>query len=183
MRTKLSMFVRFSGIILVLVAIIAARDMFMNYSDSVNHGLKLLTPDESQVAGVATESPSDTEITEVKLISDSNMLSIMAEEAHTPEERMLGLMYRESLCSHCGMLFFNETDTREGFWMKNCEIPLDIIFISEEKKIVDIKHDFEPCTDEPCPVYHPDVPYRYVLEVNGGWTEKNDIEIGNVATF
>jgi hypothetical protein len=68
---------------------------------------------------------------------------------------------------------------KSGFWMKNCEMPLDIIFIDSEGVIIDIKEDFEPCRQDPCPSYIPDYAYKYALEVNGGWVEENGVEIGD----
>jgi hypothetical protein len=122
------------------------------------------------------------EVNEGDPISDEESeqaLTVHAELADTEEERIRGLMYRESLCDDCGMLFVFNEDSQGGFWMKNCEISLDIIFIDEEGLIVDMAENFEPCPANPCPVYDPKHSYRYALEVNGGWAEENKVRIGD----
>ena len=103
---------------------------------------------------------------------------IEAEVANNLEERGKGLMSREFLDDNNGMLFIFDNENYHSFWMKNTLIPLDIIFISEELEIVDIVYA-EPCTDDPCQSYKPVKPAKYVLEVNGNFTVKNDIKIGN----
>ncbi|MBN2100423.1 DUF192 domain-containing protein [Candidatus Dojkabacteria bacterium] len=121
----------------------------------------------------------DNDSLQVEVVTDTDRLVVKVEEARTPEELGQGLMYRENLCENCGMVFYFKTDRTGGFWMKNCEIPLDIIFIDSAGEIVDIKRDFEPCNEEICPSYTPMKVYRYALEVNAGWCEKNDVEVGD----
>lgn len=106
---------------------------------------------------------------------------VIAEQARTLEEITMGLMYREELCPDCGMLFYYPSETLSSFWMKNCRIPLDILFIATDGTIVDIKENFEPCEEDPCPAYQPATAFRYALEVNGGWVEGNDIVVGEKA--
>ncbi|MBN1618368.1 DUF192 domain-containing protein [Candidatus Dojkabacteria bacterium] len=118
----------------------------------------------------------------VTVSNDSNQYSVYVEEARTVAEVTQGLMYRTELCDKCGMLFYFDYDNQSGFWMKNCEISLDIVFIDKTGKIVDIKHSFEPCHSAYCPSYSPSSPYRYVLEVNGGWCNEHGVTIGNKVT-
>lgn len=93
---------------------------------------------------------------------------IALEIADTPSAQMQGLMFRESLDSNSGMLFvFNETKTRT-FWMKNTKIPIDILFLDEEYRIVTLYRDVPPCTAMPCELYSSLVPVPYALEVNAG---------------
>ena len=105
-------------------------------------------------------------------------IKIKAEIADTQEKRERGLMFRESLKENSGMFFTFDNDATFNFWMKNTLIPLDIIFISNDLNIVDIVHA-EPCTEEPCKSYKTSKPARYVLEVNGNFTTKNNIEVGD----
>jgi uncharacterized membrane protein (UPF0127 family) len=63
--------------------------------------------------------------------------------------------------------------------MKNTLIPLDMIFIDKDHKIVYIEPQAQPCEADPCKVYNPGVTYRYVVEVNGGWVEKNTVKVGD----
>ncbi len=103
---------------------------------------------------------------------------IHAELAKTPAQWSRGLMYRPSLPADSGMLFIFPQESIQSFWMKNTLIPLDMIFISADQKIVDLKNNFLPCTADPCPTYQSAAPAKYVLEVNGGLVKKMGISLG-----
>mgnify|MGYP000173713911 CR=1 FL=1 len=80
------------------------------------------------------------------------------------------------------MFFIFPMEDRYSFWMAKTLIPLDIIWISENMEIAYILENVQPCTEEKiykCPSFTPDKPGKYVLEVNAGWVEKNNIETGN----
>jgi hypothetical protein len=86
------------------------------------------------------------------------------------------------------MFFAFEYPIQYGFWMKNCEFPLDMIFLNESYEIVDIIKDAQPCktvdaTQEKCPSYIPKNAYKYVVEVNAGSTTQNGIAIGQKVTI
>ncbi len=107
---------------------------------------------------------------------------IQIERALTSQEQSRGLMYRESLCEECGMLFvFGDEQTRT-FWMKNTLIPLDLVWINAEKEVVGVTQA-EPCESDPCPTYSSPEPAKYVLEVNAGFAQENGIKEGSVASF
>ena len=108
-----------------------------------------------------------------------NGVIVSVELAITPEEKTTGLMYREYLAENAGMLFISRDERLQTFWMKNTLIPLDIIFLSSDEKIVEIKPDFEPCETVSCPSYTSKVPAMYVLEVNAGFVEENGLKIGD----
>ena len=107
---------------------------------------------------------------------------VNAELAETMEERSQGLMYRERLEEGEGMLFVFETESTHSFWMKNTLIPLDMIWIGKDMRVVHIEHAV-PCTTENCKSYTPNKPALYVLETNAGFAEKNGIKVGNIATI
>lgn len=104
--------------------------------------------------------------------------TISVELAQTAEERERGLMFRESLCETCGMLFLFEDEGYRHFWMKNTLIPLDMIFISTNFVIVDIL-EAEPCLNDPCQTYASKEKARYVLEVNKGFSKHYGVEKGD----
>lgn len=108
-----------------------------------------------------------------------NGKKIKVEIVDTELERERGLMYRESLQENSGMLFVFPDSEIRSFWMKNTLIPLDIIFINENLEIVDIKNAI-PCSSEPCILYTSNLPIKYVLEVNSGFSEENNIAIGEI---
>lgn len=106
-------------------------------------------------------------------------VEIRVEIADTPAERETGLMHRDSLAEDAGMLFILDDEGVVGFWMKDTIIPLDIIFISKDWRIVNIRHSAQPCRAEPCESYFSDAPVRYVLEVNGGFAQRHNTSEGD----
>lgn len=88
----------------------------------------------------------------------------------TPETRRKGLMNRESLENNTGMLFVFEHEAVYPFWMKNTLIPLTMVWIAEDGKIID-QQDAVPCKQADCPNYVPAGKAKYVLEVNMGELE------------
>ena len=96
----------------------------------------------------------------------------------TPEEQMRGMMGRDSLDG--GMLFpYGEAGER-SFHMQNCKIPLDIIFITQGK-ITNISPDCPPCLEDECPQYTGVA--DNVLELPGGYSQQNNINIGDHIKF
>lgn len=96
--------------------------------------------------------------------------------AITDNERQLGLMNIMEMPENEGMLFkFPESKPR-SFWMKNTEIPLDIIFIDENQQIINIHYNTPPCkekdpTQQKCPLYLSSKPAKYAIELNAGQSE------------
>lgn len=123
------------------------------------------------------------EVTDLKF-TDSNGIekrSIQVEIADTTSKRAYGLMNRNFLAENRGMLFvFPDEELRE-FWMKDTYIPLDIIFLNAEKEIVKINKNAIPLNTENR--YPSEKPAKYAIEVNGGWTSSNNINIGDKAEF
>ena len=110
-------------------------------------------------------------------------LKIDVELAQTIAQQARGLMFREALAENAGMLFVFSSESPKTFWMKNTKIPLDLIFISADKKVVEIKESFEPCHEASCLSYRSLAAAKYVLEVNAGFVQKNDIQIGDALNF
>ena len=108
---------------------------------------------------------------------------VQAEIADSESKRRLGLMFRKSLPENQGMLFSFDRENNYSFWMKNMQFPLDIIYISKDKRIVDIKIDVSPCKDDSCESLVPLAKSKYVLEVNSGFSQKNKIAIGDKVSF
>ncbi len=102
------------------------------------------------------------------------------EIAKTIEERRTGLMYRKKLLNNEGMLFIFPREKIIQLWMKNTYIPLDVIFISESKVIVDIKKNMEKLSKT---IVKSKVKSRYALEFNAGLINKLDIKIGDKVLF
>ena len=109
-----------------------------------------------------------------------SVATVSVEVADNKTERRRGLMFRESLCENCGMLFVYENADERAFWMKNTLIPLDIIFISEDEKVLNVETAYpEPNkSDSDLTRYRSDDEANYVLEVNAGFAEEKGIEKG-----
>ena len=92
------------------------------------------------------------------------------EVADDHEERVQGLMYRESMPAGHGMLFVFEDDAPQAFWMKNTYIPLDILYFDGERRFVSAHYRVPTCKygGDNCPSYPSDGDARYVLELNAG---------------
>jgi uncharacterized protein len=97
--------------------------------------------------------------------------------------REQGLMFRKSLSQGTGMLFVFDRMGLYQFWMKNTEIPLDMIWMDENYRIVYIKHQAQPCTQDPCDIIGPDVEAKYVLEINAGSAENLGIKVNETMTL
>jgi uncharacterized membrane protein (UPF0127 family) len=109
--------------------------------------------------------------------------TVRIEIAADDPTREQGLMYRDRLAEDAGMLFFFGKTDEYPFWMKNTLIPLDIIWLDEQRKIVHIGRDIPPCRAEPCVSYAPGAKARYVLEVAAGVAAKHHLAEGSVLRF
>ena len=121
---------------------------------------------------------SDKKSDQILIDNGHEDIAVNVQIADDSNERARGLMFVESLDENAGMFFVFERESYLTFWMKNTLIPLDIIFIDEKLKIVDIKNAM-PCSQNPCELYKSTAPAKYVLEVNGNFTIKNSIRPGN----
>lgn len=98
---------------------------------------------------------------------------------NTPKEIKRGMMNKTFDDSFNGMLFVMNSK-EHSFWMKNCIIPLDIIFINGNK-ITKIHHNCPPCEDEDCKYYHGKG--DYALELKGGTCKKLGIKAGDTVSL
>ena len=106
---------------------------------------------------------------------NAGMHLIRAELARTPDERSIGLMFRQTMAGNDGMLFAFEVPSQQCFWMKNTLLPLSAAFIADDGSIVNIE-DMKPQTlDSHCSAK----PVRFVLEMNQGWFAKRGLKAGS----
>ena len=103
--------------------------------------------------------------------------TVRAEVSATPEERERGLMFREHLPQGSGMLFVFENVETRAFWMEDTFIPLDIAYLDQNLRIVDIQA-MEPESGD---LYESAEPAMFALEVPQGWFEEHGIEVGDEA--
>lgn len=101
------------------------------------------------------------------------------EVAKTPKQQEIGLMNRRSLAANRGMIFLFQLPRFTLFWMKNTLIPLDMIFLANNK-IVAIYNNVQPCTKNPCPTYGPQtVMTDRVIELQAGRAKSLGLQRGD----
>lgn len=113
-------------------------------------------------------------------------LSVKAQVADTASVRKKGLSERDSLPINSGMLFVFDKSGKWGIWMKGMKFPIDIIWIDDGKKIVDIAEDAVPepgKKDSALTVYRPRADSKYVLEINAGLSNLNNLRVGDTVNF
>lgn len=112
----------------------------------------------------------------LEIVSKNGVHPFSVELAVTPEEHERGLMFRKELPEGRGMLFDFKTEQSVEFWMHNTYIPLDIIFIRGDGRILRIAENAQPLSDAHIPSGGP---IRGVLEVIGGTAKKLGIVAGD----
>ncbi|HVX85089.1 MAG TPA: DUF192 domain-containing protein [Phycisphaerae bacterium] len=127
----------------------------------------------SEAAGPASAPATIPSVPlETVKIGDTNF---SLEIADTPEKQEKGLMFRPSMPATSGMLFvFDKPDT-VSFWMKNTEIPLDIIFLDASGKVLAIQRR-EPHDETGM---GPPSPALLVIEINAGRAAAVGLKVGD----
>ena len=112
--------------------------------------------------------------------ADSTKITLDIEIADTEFDRETGLMYRHSMPNNQGMLFVFEDERPRYFYMKNTEIPLDLIYLGSNKKIVSFQKNAKPFDESSLPS---NAPAKYVLEVNAGLADTWSLSVGDSLSF
>jgi uncharacterized membrane protein (UPF0127 family) len=110
----------------------------------------------------------------MKVIINDNIFKVKV--CMTPETISKGMMGQKFNSDFNGMLFMMPNNGDQSFWMKNCLIPLDIVFIGSDKKVTSIQKNCKPCNEMKCPTY--EGTGQYVLELDGGTCDTCGIEPG-----
>ena len=103
---------------------------------------------------------------------------------NTEESRRKGLAGKKGLDDNEGMLFMFPQKKRHQFWMQGMTFPIDIIFINDDT-VTDISKNAQPLDPENLnyPLFSPSQDVNYVLEVNAGEADKNNIKPGDKVQF
>lgn len=132
---------------------------------------------------IKTETVSFTKEGELTILSEESeaiKASFEIEIAESEYETQTGLMYRKSMKENRGMLFIQPTESLQYFYMKNTEIPLDIIYIDSGMKIVSFQKNAQPFNEDTLPS---NVPARFVFEINAGLSDKLGLQVGDSISF
>ncbi|MEO1486425.1 MAG: DUF192 domain-containing protein [Bacteroidota bacterium] len=117
-------------------------------------------------------------------ISEAENETILAqldiEFAESEYEIQTGLMYRNTMKKNQGMLFVFPNNDVRSFYMKNTNIPLDIIYINSEFKIVSFQKNAKPLDETSL---NSRLPAKYVLEINAGLSDTWGLSEGDIVAF
>ncbi len=108
---------------------------------------------------------------------DGKVHAFKVEVVDNDATRERGLMFRKHLAADAGMLFDFKEPSYEAFWMKNTYIPLDIVFIDANGRILNIARMAKPLDETNLPSAGP---VLGVLEINGGEAAKLHINGGDL---
>jgi uncharacterized membrane protein (UPF0127 family) len=118
----------------------------------------------------------DGDIITLTLTKNPNIL-LKLEVANSDESRTTGLMNRLAVKENEGMLFIFDDSKERVFWMKDTLIPLDIIFLDENLKVVNFYQNTK--IDQTSETYSSKKPCHYVIETNGLWSENVSLKISD----
>ncbi|MGB3535910.1 MAG: DUF192 domain-containing protein [Microcoleaceae cyanobacterium] len=167
------------------MAIISYRLLVVGCSLSILGATLLSTPawttEFSSVFSLLAQTPTPEtkgQMLPITAIAQIGSEQIQLEVAQTPRQQAMGLMFRTSLPSNRGMLFPFARPRVVGFWMKNCKISLDMIFL-RNGIVQGIQAEAPPCVTEPCPSYGINVPIDQVIELRGGRAQELGVKVGD----
>ncbi|MDO8590217.1 MAG: DUF192 domain-containing protein [bacterium] len=110
-----------------------------------------------------------------------NDTSIQVEVVDTPQTRAKGLSGRKTLPAGTGMLFIFGNPVQDGFWMKDMRFAIDIVWIDNNFRVVDINKEVSPDTFPQ--IFYPNQVVQYVLELPAGFSARHFIDIGAMVQF
>ena len=169
--------------VLVIVAILVAAFLVYRY-------YPMTQPTQQPLAPSQLSSTTTTVTIGASEVSQTNLTTITVEVESTEAAREQGLSGRTSLPEGKGMLFVFEQDGDWGFWMKDMNFPIDIIFISATKtpgvgSVVSVAANASPegYNQNPPQIFYPPLAVRYVLEVPAGFAAKHGVVPGTTLHF
>jgi len=115
-----------------------------------------------------------------KTANDSVIAKLDIELAEGDYETQTGLMYRSGMEKNHGMLFIFEDVSMRAFYMKNTQFPLDIIYLGEDQKVINIQKNAIPFNQASLPS---SAPAKYVLEINAGLSDQWGLSSGDQMEF
>ena len=127
------------------------------------------------VAGGAGALALDRE--PLSITSGDTRHEFAVEVARTADQKRTGLMFRREMAPDHGMLFPYEDESVRTMWMRNTVLPLDMIFIGADGRIVSIAEDTVPFSEE---IVSSRVPAKAVLELNAGTSDTLGLSVGDV---
>ncbi len=125
--------------------------------------------------------PAETYTGPIAVLPDGYQVRI--ELATDDDTRERGLMFRDRVPAGTGMLFMFTQAGEYPFWMKNTLVPLDMIWLDDQRKVVHVASNVPPCKADPCPSYPPNATAKYVLELGAGEAARHRVVNGATLAF
>ncbi len=147
---------------------------------------KAPTPAETPTPAPAAQCPNDPDPSQLTKLYGHGKAAFVTpdgarhefdvEIAETEDAQQRGLMYRTSLAETAGMVFVFAETHHATFWMKNTCIPLDLVFVGENDRVIGV------VTAPPLSELPREVPgfSKYVVELGAGVAKKRGIAIGTL---
>jgi len=111
---------------------------------------------------------------------------IRVESMRTPQQMMRGMMFRDELKPERGMLFSHGSPGKYPYWMYQVKIPLDIVWVGSNRRIVEIAANTPPCPVGPaskCPQFGGHEDALFVVELAGGVAATHGLKLGDLLAF
>ncbi len=124
----------------------------------------------------ALAQSTEVETQELMIATQAGQRTFQVELADEPEEQRTGLMFRRSMAPEAGMLFDFETPRVVSMWMRNTYLPLDMLFIGADGRVVSIAKRTTPLSER---TISSGGSVRYVLEINAGASDALGIRVGD----
>jgi uncharacterized membrane protein (UPF0127 family) len=130
------------------------------------------------------ETPAPSALT-TRNVTLPDGFPVVAEMAVNGPDMERGMMYRTELLAGRGMLFVHGQPNRYPYWMANCKISLDIIWMDLSRKVVEISANTPPCPSggRDCPTYGGHAIAAFALELGGGEAAKHQVIVGSTIQF
>lgn len=131
-------------------------------------------------------NPNVTDEIGITIVTFPNGARINAETMRDDIELIKGMMFRETMPANRGMLFVHPEENIFHYWMYQTKIPLDIIWMDHDRRIVEMSLDTPPCKStaaKDCTNYGGNYKSKFALEVNAGIAKKNGLKVGDTLDF
>ena len=137
------------------------------------------------LAGCQSSDSGGASTLDTRTVTLPDGYQVAAELAVTEPDMERGLMYRTELPPGHGMLFVHGQSGKYPYWMANCKIPLDIIWMDSNHRVVEISANTPPCPSgvKDCPTYGGHAIASWALELGAGEAAKHRVTVGSTIQF
>ncbi len=149
----------------------------------MRHGLLIAALAVLCACGKSSPAPEGTNYKKIVLPGGE---TVYAEVLIRQQDIMRGMMLRNALAPDRGLLFVHVKQGKYAYWMYNVRVPLDIIWMDKDRRIVEISANTPPCQEtnsKKCPQFGGTREAMFVLEIAGGMAEKYGLAVDQVLSF